>query len=38
MTRGYSAPGTYDGRELRPFDGRPGAMDFKSKATRGFPT
>lgn len=38
LPRGYSAHGTYAGRELRPFDGRPGAMDFKALPTRGFPT
>lgn len=27
--------GTYDGAELRPFDGRPGAMDFKKWPSRG---
>lgn len=38
LPRGYGAHGTYDGRELRPFEGRPGAMDFKSKPSRGFST
>lgn len=26
---------TYDGKELRPFDGRPGAMDFKKYPSKG---
>lgn len=30
-----SVHGTYDGAELRPFDGRPGAMDFKKWPSRG---
>ena len=25
----------YDGRELRPFEGRPGAMDFKKYPSKG---
>lgn len=25
----------YDGKELRPFEGRPGAMDFKKHPSRG---
>lgn len=29
------ANGTYDGAELRPFDKRPGAMDFKQWPSRG---
>lgn len=28
--------GLYDGRELRPFDGRPGAMDAYRLPSRGF--
>lgn len=28
--------GDYDGKELRPFDGRPGAMDAFSLPSRGF--
>jgi len=27
--------GTYDGAELRPYEGRPGAMDFKKCPSRG---
>lgn len=27
--------GHYDGKELRPFEGRPGAMDFKKLPSRG---
>lgn len=30
-----STTGTYDGAELRPFDKRPGAMDFKQWPSRG---
>ena len=30
--------GTYDGAELRPFDGRPGAMDFKKWPSKGLST
>lgn len=30
-----SMTGTYDGAELRPFDKRPGAMDFKKWPSRG---
>lgn len=28
--------GTYDGAELKPFEGRPGAMDFKKCKSKGF--
>jgi len=28
--------GLYDGKELRPFEGRPGAMDFKKCPSKGF--
>jgi hypothetical protein len=30
--------GTYDGAELRPFDDRPGAMDFKKYPSKGLST
>ncbi len=35
LSRSSSARGTYDGAELRPLEGRPGAMDFKKWPSRG---